>query len=166
MQSLQSVECLSDDGRHPQWKSLAQSAETTGQQAAVKELSYEERKARNKQQSKLQEIHQESEAKIEKMESSKELDTILYQLENASNMTPINEYTRNLMTKPQGGEENVEKDGKNYRTKKQIRSYENEIITSNGLCHCINGMRHRATLKSGIPLSDLDTKVKTGDRLL
>ena len=97
------------------WKSpLRSRAESQpAQQAAVKELSYEERKARNKQQSKLQKFIQESEAKIEKMESRlKELDTILYQPENASNMTLINEYTeikQKLDDETARWEENVEK---------------------------------------------------------
>ncbi len=57
-------------------------------------LSYEERKARNKQYSKIEKLIQESESRIEKLEARlKELDTILCQSENASNMTLINEYT-------------------------------------------------------------------------
>jgi ATP-binding cassette subfamily F protein 3 len=61
----------------------------------------------------LQKFIQESEAKIEKMESRlKELDTILYQPENASNMTLINEYTeikQKLDDETARWEENVEK---------------------------------------------------------
>src|SRR5574344_1054268 len=114
MQSLNQLNAPQMTQTSTMEKPAQKSAESQpAQQAAVKELSYEERKARNKQQSKLQKFIQESEAKIEKMESRlKELDTILYQPENASNMTLINEYTeikQKLDDETARWEENVEK---------------------------------------------------------
>src|SRR5574344_1729513 len=114
MQSLNQLNAPQMTQTSTMEKPAQKSAESQpAQQAAVKELSYEEREARNKQQSKLQKFIQESEAKIEKMESRlKELDTILYQPENASNMTLINEYTeikQKLDDETARSEENVEK---------------------------------------------------------
>ena len=74
--------------------------ETTGEQQPVdkdvlnKALSYAERKEQQKRRNRAEKAVKESEAKIEKMEQRiKELDELLMQPENASDMTLVTEYT-------------------------------------------------------------------------
>jgi ATP-binding cassette subfamily F protein 3 len=75
--------------------------ETTGEQQPVdkdvlnKALSYAERKEQQKRRSRAEKAVKESEAKIEKMEARlKELDDLLMQPENASDMVLVTEYTQ------------------------------------------------------------------------
>ena len=75
--------------------------ETTGEQQPVdkdvlnKALSYAERKEQQKRRNRAEKAVKESEAKIEKMEARlKELDDLLMQPENASDMVLVTEYTQ------------------------------------------------------------------------
>jgi ATP-binding cassette subfamily F protein 3 len=62
--------------------------------ALAKALSYAERKEQQKRRNRAEKAVKESEAKIEKMEQRiKELDELLMQPENASDMTLVTEYT-------------------------------------------------------------------------
>ena len=64
------------------------------QEALTKVLSYAERKEQQKRKNRAEKAVKESEAKIEKMEQRiKELDELLMQPENASDMTLVTEYT-------------------------------------------------------------------------
>ena len=64
------------------------------QEALSKALSYAERKEQQKRRNRAEKAVKESEAKIEKMEQRiKELDDLLMQPENASDMTLVTEYT-------------------------------------------------------------------------
>ena len=75
--------------------------ETPGEQEPVdkdvlnKALSYAERKEQQKRRNRAEKAVKESEAKIEKMENRlKELDDLLMQPENASDMVLVTEYTQ------------------------------------------------------------------------
>jgi ATP-binding cassette subfamily F protein 3 len=75
--------------------------ETTGEQQPVdkdvlnKALSYAERKEQQKRRNRAEKAVKESEAKIEKMEARlKELDDLLMQPDNASDMVLVTEYTQ------------------------------------------------------------------------
>ena len=74
---------------------------STGEQQPVdkdvlnKALSYAERKEQQKRRNRAEKAVKESEAKIEKMEARlKELDDLLMQPENASDMVLVTEYTQ------------------------------------------------------------------------
>jgi ATP-binding cassette subfamily F protein 3 len=70
------------------------SSEEDHSQAIAKALSYAERKEQQKRRNRAEKAVKESEAKIEKMEQRiKELDELLMQPENASDMTLVTEYT-------------------------------------------------------------------------
>ena len=63
-------------------------------QVLTKVLSYAERKEQQKRKNRAEKAVKESEAKIEKMEQRiRELDELLMQPENASDMTLVTEYT-------------------------------------------------------------------------
>jgi ATP-binding cassette subfamily F protein 3 len=64
------------------------------QEPLVKVLSYAERKEQQKRINRIEKVVKQSEAKIEQMEQRlKELDELLMQPENASDMTMVTEYT-------------------------------------------------------------------------
>ena len=64
------------------------------EEVLAKALSYAERKEQQKRRNRAEKAVKESEAKIEKMEQRiKELDELLMQPENASDMTLVTEYT-------------------------------------------------------------------------
>ncbi|MBR0264687.1 MAG: ABC-F family ATP-binding cassette domain-containing protein [Prevotella sp.] len=66
----------------------------TNDEALLKTLSYAERKEQQKRRNRAEKAVKESEAKIEKMEQRlKELDELLMQPENASDMVLVTEYT-------------------------------------------------------------------------
>ena len=66
----------------------------TNDEALLKNLSYAERKEQQKRRNRAEKAVKESEAKIEKMEQRlKELDELLMQPENASDMVLVTEYT-------------------------------------------------------------------------
>jgi ATP-binding cassette subfamily F protein 3 len=66
----------------------------TNDEALLKSLSYAERKEQQKRKNRAEKAVKESEAKIEKMEQRlKELDELLMQPENASDMVLVTEYT-------------------------------------------------------------------------
>ena len=68
--------------------------QASNQEALSKALSYAERKEQQKRRNRAEKAVKESEAKIEKMEQRiKELDELLMQPENASDMTLVTEYT-------------------------------------------------------------------------
>ena len=70
------------------------SSEEDHSQVLTKVLSYAERKEQQKRKNRAEKAVKESEAKIEKMEQRiKELDDLLMQPENASDMTLVTEYT-------------------------------------------------------------------------
>ena len=67
----------------------------TKEQPAAPQLSYEERKAEQKRQNKLNKRRKELEDKISKLEARKtELDELLMKPENAADMKLVNEYTQ------------------------------------------------------------------------
>ena len=73
---------------------LETSSEEDHSPALAKALSYAERKEQQKRKNRAEKAVKESEAKIEKMEQRiKELDELLMQPENASDMTLVTEYT-------------------------------------------------------------------------
>ena len=73
---------------------LETSSEENHSQALAKALSYAERKEQQKRRNRAEKAVKESEAKIEKMvQRIKELDELLMQPENASDMTLVTEYT-------------------------------------------------------------------------
>ena len=70
------------------------SSEEDHSQVLTKVLSYAERKEQQKRKNRAEKAVKESEAKIEKMEQRiRELDELLMQPENASDMTLVTEYT-------------------------------------------------------------------------
>ena len=70
------------------------SSEEDHSQVLTKVLSYAERKEQQKRRNRAEKAVKESEAKIEKMEQRiRELDELLMQPENASDMTLVTEYT-------------------------------------------------------------------------
>lgn len=75
-------------------KNSSDSKPVASQEALSKALDYAERKEQQKRIKRIEKAVKESESKIEKMETRlKELDELLMQPENASDMTLVMEYT-------------------------------------------------------------------------
>ena len=92
--NIQKEKSLSAGQSVPANKNSADSKVVTSQEALSKTLDYAERKEQQKRIRRIEKCVKESELKIEKMETRlKELDELLMQPENASDMTLVMEYT-------------------------------------------------------------------------
>ena len=92
--NIQKEKSLSVGQSVPSNKNSADSKVVTSQEALSKTLDYAERKEQQKRIRRIEKCVKESELKIEKMETRlKELDELLMQPENASDMTLVMEYT-------------------------------------------------------------------------
>ena len=92
--NIQKEKSLSVGQSVPSNKNGADSKVVTSQEALSKTLDYAERKEQQKRIRRIEKCVKESEFKIEKMETRlKELDELLMQPENASDMTLVMEYT-------------------------------------------------------------------------
>ena len=92
--NIQKEKSLSVGQPVPFNKNSSDSKAVTSQEALSKTLDYAERKEQQKRIRRIEKYVKESELKIEKMETRlKELDELLMQPENASDMTLVMEYT-------------------------------------------------------------------------